>query len=143
MITGDAEREGGTVPQRELPARSACPPKGGLDDSLPCNEKRKRAHTPAMRWSWLTLGGWLAASNNMGMLYPASMFTMYTAENVKRVRVCKRSCARWQVPAGTHTFYLLGRRDDGSGNVDVYDASLTVLALGAHENYLPLILRAY
>ncbi len=38
---------------------------------------------------------------------------------------------------------LLGRRDDGAGNVDVYDASLTVLALGAHEVYLPMILRAY
>lgn len=48
-----------------------------------------------------------------------------------------------QVPAGTHTFYLLGRRDDGDGNVDVYDASLTVLALGAHEVHLPLVLRAY
>ena len=48
-----------------------------------------------------------------------------------------------QVPAGTHTFYLLGMHDVGPGSVDVYDASLTVLALGAHQVYLPMILRAY
>ena len=48
-----------------------------------------------------------------------------------------------QVPAGTHTFYLLGRHDIGPGSVDVYDASLTVLALGAREVYLPMVLRAY
>jgi hypothetical protein len=100
MVTGDAEREGGTVPKRELPARSAYPPKGGLDDSLPCNEKRTRVHAPAILWWWLKFGGWLVVSNNMGMLYPASMFTMYTAESVKRVRVCKRSCAQVAGPRG-------------------------------------------
>jgi len=32
------------------------------------------------------------------------------------------------LPAGTHTFYLLGRRSGGAGPVLVHDASLTVLA---------------
>lgn len=58
MIAGDAEREGGTVPIRELSARPACPPKDWLDYSMPSaidvsmagNEKRTRVHTPAMLW---------------------------------------------------------------------------------------------
>jgi hypothetical protein len=52
------------------------------------------------------------------------------------------------ISAGTHTFYLLGRRFSGGGIVGVYDATLSVIVLREPvvpeqpEIYLPLIVRA-
>ena len=48
---------------------------------------------------------------------------------------------RW-LTKGTHTFYLLGRPYEGAGSVRIYDPTLSVLALGASEVYLPLALRS-
>jgi hypothetical protein len=52
------------------------------------------------------------------------------------------------VSAGTHTFYLLGKRNSGNGTVGVYDSTLSVIVLRdppvpvplEHNIYVPLIL---
>jgi hypothetical protein len=45
-----------------------------------------------------------------------------------------------QVTAGTHAFYLLGRRYSGTATVLVYDPTLTVIVPGARV-FLPLVMR--
>jgi len=47
------------------------------------------------------------------------------------------------LPAGTHKFYLLGRRWSGPGTLLVYDSTLTVLAPGHSRVFLPMVLREH
>jgi len=68
------------APRTELPARPACLPKTWL--------KLAEVSKSDVR-TLETTRGWLSpvASNDMGIICPASMFTLYTVEGVERVRV--------------------------------------------------------